>query len=511
MSKDGDGFRLVGSGAPAEGSVRRKETAQHSQRELRRDLLSLDYSSMSYLCFLCLLKKATRRLSFVTEVEQSDYFKEGDIGFKKTKKKPKKSSKSSSRRVAVDDDGYGEDATAANGGETMIDQDAKSPQLPTAERRLAREGDRALGGFMDDDDLQAALARQRRAMGRKRVQAFAGEEMARQIVDDQRAGSMALDSPVPVGDADGPPLPIKQEEDADVDDDQGGLVMDDTSEFIRNISNRPIAAKREQLRHKGRANTNGRPHVKSESRDDDISLDEMVTGVQEDDEVEEGEAFSEEEEEDVAEMTIDEDIKPDIAKSTDGESASHAFGSTADEKLVSGGLASTLAVLRQSGLVKPLTADELEKERAYKEKERFIAEARLRDAQREMERLRSKASGASKDQAQREYDNKRLQFEHAQKTLEAFKNYKPNVDITYQDEFGRTLTPKEAWKDLSHKFHGKGSGTGKRAKLLKKIAEEKKREAMASGDTPLSVNAAFQARQERMGSATMVLGVGNKK
>lgn len=33
---------------------------------------------------------------------------------------------------------------------------------------------------------------------------------------------------------------------------------------------------------------------------------------------------------------------------------------------------------------------------------------------------------------------------------------------------------------------------------------------MASGDTPLSVNAAFQARQEKLGSATMVLSVGNK-
>lgn len=33
---------------------------------------------------------------------------------------------------------------------------------------------------------------------------------------------------------------------------------------------------------------------------------------------------------------------------------------------------------------------------------------------------------------------------------------------------------------------------------------------MASGDTPLNTNAAFQARQERLGSATMVLSVGNK-
>jgi len=84
------------------------------------------------------------------------------------------------------------------------------------------------------------------------------------------------------------------------------------------------------------------------------------------------------------------------------------------------------------------------------------------------------------------------------------------VDIKYHDEFGRVLTTKEAWKALSHKFHGKGSGRMKTEKRLKKIAEEKKREAMGSGDTPLSMNAAFQIRQERAGQAHMVLSVGNR-
>jgi U4/U6.U5 tri-snRNP-associated protein 1 len=109
-----------------------------------------------------------------------------------------------------------------------------------------------------------------------------------------------------------------------------------------------------------------------------------------------------------------------------------------------------------------------------------------------------------------------------------FKNYKPDINIVYYDEYGRaltprlmntrtgsksngrlvrswicsrttsltstlfimmsnghSLTPKEAWKALSHKFHGKGSGKMKTEKRLKKIAEEKKQEAMASGDTPV--------------------------
>lgn len=50
----------------------------------------------------------------------------------------------------------------------------------------------------------------------------------------------------------------------------------------------------------------------------------------------------------------------------------------------------------------------------------------------------------------------------------------------------------------------------KTEKRLKKIAEEKKRLSMASGDTPLSSASAFAARAEKTGSAIMVLSVGNK-
>jgi U4/U6.U5 tri-snRNP-associated protein 1 len=50
----------------------------------------------------------------------------------------------------------------------------------------------------------------------------------------------------------------------------------------------------------------------------------------------------------------------------------------------------------------------------------------------------------------------------------------------------------------------------KTEKRLKKIAEERKKEAMTSGDTPLSMNRAFQIRQEKTGQAHFVLSVGNR-
>uniref|UniRef100_A0A674GRC7 Spliceosome associated factor 1, recruiter of U4/U6.U5 tri-snRNP n=1 Tax=Taeniopygia guttata TaxID=59729 RepID=A0A674GRC7_TAEGU len=50
--------------------------------------------------------------------------------------------------------------------------------------------------------------------------------------------------------------------------------------------------------------------------------------------------------------------------------------------------------------------------------------------------------------------------------------YRPDVKIEYVDETGRKLTPKEAFRQLSHRFHGKGSGKMKTERRMKKLDEE---------------------------------------
>ncbi len=52
----------------------------------------------------------------------------------------------------------------------------------------------------------------------------------------------------------------------------------------------------------------------------------------------------------------------------------------------------------------------------------------------------------------------------------------------YIDEFGRKMDKKEAFKHLSHQFHGKGSGKQKTEKHLKRIDDDKKREAQSTLD-----------------------------
>ena len=51
-------------------------------------------------------------------------------------------------------------------------------------------------------------------------------------------------------------------------------------------------------------------------------------------------------------------------------------------------------------------------------------------------------------------------------------SYKPDVKLEYVDESGRHLNQKEAFRQLSHRFHGKGSGKKKTEKRGKKLDEE---------------------------------------
>lgn len=55
-------------------------------------------------------------------------------------------------------------------------------------------------------------------------------------------------------------------------------------------------------------------------------------------------------------------------------------------------------------------------------------------------------------------------------------NYRPDIKLKYHDEYGRELTPKEAYKQLSHQFHGKAPNKSKMAKKKKQVDEERKRE-----------------------------------
>ncbi|KAI5981919.1 SART-1 family-domain-containing protein [Pisolithus albus] len=440
------GFRLGSSVTPTQ--VTEVADPQEGLVKLNRTLLSIDYAK---------------------NLETSDYLREGDIGFKK----PKTRKKRLTRRATID----GDDAEDKN--QMEVDQ---KPLVPRP-----RELD---ANFVDDDELQVALARSRRAKIHK-PKMLTPQEVARKLVEQQsREQSTHLDA-------------MKIDE-LDGEHGDNGLVFDDTSEFVRSITYTSAPVKTEQTGPPTGPSVEQRPPARETSTTPgDQTVHEVEAGevvVKEEDEDEDGEAMLE-----AVEAAI---------KATEAEERAAAERGvklevgTAAEQTYGSGMAGTLALLRQQGLLAEPTADLSQREKVQRHRDNWLAEHRRRQAQRELERLQSR--GGNKDQATREYENRLREQQESRANLEFFKDYKPDVNIVYYDEFGRTLTPKEAWKALSHKFHGKGSGKLKTEKRLKRIAEEKKKEAMASGDTPLSMNRAFQIRQEKTGQAHFVLSVGNR-
>lgn len=107
-------------------------------------------------------------------------------------------------------------------------------------------------------------------------------------------------------------------------------------------------------------------------------------------------------------------------------------------------------MLKSTGNIASTDPATIERERIQKEKDMWLADARRRTAKLHLEKIQ--ARGGNKDQATREYENRMREQREAADAVERFKNYKPDIQIVYHDEFGRNLTPKEAWKALSHKF-----------------------------------------------------------
>ncbi|KAG2128096.1 SART-1 family-domain-containing protein [Suillus cothurnatus] len=400
------------------------------------------------------VNKSLLSIDYAKNLATRDYLQEGDIGFKKPKTKKKRSS----RRAPIDVD------------ENIMEIDEK-PVVPRP-----RELD---ANFVDDDELQAALARSRRAKLHK-PKKLSPEEIARKVAEERnREQSSQADDPSQIEDAE--------------DGDANGLTFDDTSEFVRAISYNTTAVKTEPVEESVEPTP-----VKQISPSRDLSV---ATGDEALDEIEAGEVVKEEEYEDMMEVIAEVEDKAAAVNDDDGVG-------TSGEKTFGSGMAATLSLLRQQGVLALPSADQMAREDVQLHRDRFLAEYRHRQTQRETDRLQSRSG--NKDQATREYENRLREQQEARAQLELFKDYKPDVEIVYYDEYGRVLTPKESWKALSHKFHGKGSGKMKTEKRLKKIAEEKKQAAMASGDTPLSMNRAFQIRQEKTGQAHFVLSVGNR-
>lgn len=366
----------------------------------------------------------------------SDYLDISEIKVKKPKKKKSKST----RQRPVDDD----DALFPADQESALDQ---SMDIDSGAGAFAKKRKITDDNFVDDDDLQSSLALQRRAALKKRKR-MKPEDIAKQLKEE-----------VP-----------DESEDAQDATQGGGLVIDEISGFV------------DTLKRPGEDDDSDRPRKKSRSVEPFTAMDAEAS---EDEDMENAPAIHEEYEE--------REVTPGAVI---GE----------EEKTVSGaGLGSTLQLLKDRGLIHESGGAEMNE--AWRQKQKFLAErnkllAQVEDdAKRQRERdrtsgvldrmsAREREDYARKQNADREYRISQIMSGMYRDS------YKPSVNLKYIDEYGRELDQKEAFKHLSHQFHGKGSGAGKTDKKLKKIREEQRREAQSILDASQNVGMSSATAQQ---------------
>ena len=375
------------------------------------------------------------------DVPSSDYALSVDAKIRKPKKKKSKST----RQKAVDeDDGFPvETNNGVQPDDDDMDVDSRhaEPENGAPKRKLESTS------FVDDDDLQASLAVQRRAALKQRNRTKP-EDIARQLREENSA------TPGPLGNGE--------------DDMQGGevgLVIDETTEFVANLQ-RATEERAQAEQAKPRIAKPGSPIADEEA---DVDMDRF---------------FNEDE---------NEDLKARIKHEASTSAAPNLTVSGLEEEAtLNNGLGATVTLLTQRGLLKSTHDGDINA--LHRERDKFLTEKQKREAEVErkarLQRERDRASGKLDRMSAREreeyarWENKQRDQAESRQMLDVFnREYKPDVQLKYVDEFGRSMNQKEAFKHLSHQFHGKGSGKQKTEKHLKKIADDKKKEAQSTLDS----------------------------
>lgn len=391
------------------------------------------------------------------EAPANDYMDISEVKMKKPKKKKSKSSKR--RRIEDDEDMFAVPAEEAEGADEMEVEEHKTAAAKPKKNLFDQS-------FIDDDDLQAQLAAQRRQALKKRKK-MRPEELARQLREE------AVSTP---------DTPDVMESTELAEEEATGLVIDETTEFVHNLGatlddDDEEEEEEEEARRRERRKTSRAPSGARSVGDGKVEIGKDMEG-----DVDMDQSYAE-----AAEAAEAEERSTSRARSV-GISGT----GLEEEKTVDQGLGATLALLKQRGVI--ATSESGDKNALFRERQKFLADKqraeeaaeRLRKEQRERERNSTRwhnMTPREREEWARKNNAAADQME-SRKLADIFnKEYKPGFQLSYVDDHGRHLNEKEAFKMLSHQFHGKGSGNTKTKKHLDKIAAEKRKLAESALET----------------------------
>ncbi|KAK5112046.1 hypothetical protein LTR62_004580 [Meristemomyces frigidus] len=394
---------------------------------------------------------------FKDDAPVSDYIDPSTIKVKKSKKKKEKKTR---QKTEGDDDIFAEAAANKAASDAM--------DIDSTERTMAGTSKKRGLEIEDDEDLQAQLAESRRQALKKRKKMDA-TELARQMREE---------------------MPV----DGDDQNDQGGLVMDETSEFVANLKRPQMPMARDETKPVTQQVTAASPDADEEDDDGDTTMAQSY-----------------------AEAADSQEQRERIKREPASHSAANDATGTGleEEDVLSGtGTGAALNMLRKRGLVSDASSaglSQIERQRAQflVDKKSLIEEY---DHKAKVQREADRQSGRMDRMTNRDRDAYARQQNEAREAYIAKlladmfnKQYRPNVHLKYHDEHGRELASKEAFKQMSHAFHGKGSGKQKTEKRLKKIEDEKR--GAAKGVLHAGGEGGFMDVQGREGKRQKQAGV----
>jgi len=374
----------------------------------------------------------------------SDYL---DISEIKVKKPKKKKSKVTRQRPADDDD-------ILIPAEEPVDQDSQLMDVDSGAGAFAKKRKTVDESFVDDDDLQNSLARQRRDALKKRKKTRP-EDIARQFREEASQEPESEN-----GESGGQP---------------GGITLDEITGFVDTLQ-------------KPGENEERKPRSKPKPDQPITAMDRDSSDEGEDEAMEDATAVKEED--------LDHE---------QGHLADVTTTGVEEEQSIGQGMGAALKLLKDRGLLKDEHGDE--RNAQFRKKQIFLAELHRRmaqfDEEAKVQRERDRASGRLDRMSVREREDwqrqqNTMRDQHHSRVMDQLyrEGYRPSVELKYFDEHGRSLDQKEAFKHLSHQFHGKGSGKGKTDKRLKKIEDEKRRESQSMLDASQNVGMSSAAAQQ---------------
>ncbi|RKP20264.1 SART-1-domain-containing protein, partial [Rozella allomycis CSF55] len=302
------------------------------------------------------------------------------------------------------------------------------------------------GNLIDDFDLQKELSKTRTKKLNK-MKILTAEEIAQNILEEKTYGSINDDN-----------------------DNKKGLVISSTSEFVKNLCSKK----------------DSQPPIDSKPKVNLESLKVTPAPVKR--------------EEIKADDNVEMEIETTMEIPNENETSDADLAPVIEEPLVRSGVAATLSLLGQSGV---LTSKDIvtDKDALGIEHSEWLAQQR----QLEKERLAQKAKLRDKNDHYKEIQKSR---DIERKKIEKFKDYKPEIKLEYFDDFGRKLAPKDAFRQLCYQFHGHKPGKNKTDKILRKIKEEE--DLKMAMEKSLSANSALENARKAAGTSHVVLTSGNK-